>query len=533
VQQQTGGATPDLLVRWRAGDIGNRSMTDKSEATRLVFGARGGAAGWDYESAVLYSASNVTQRVNDGFAILTQVMPLLNSGQINFFGPQTPAGQAALDATEFRGQTLETKTSLTSLGGKATRDLAQWDAGTLALAVGAELRRETYELLPSQLLVQGDLTGYGGNFFPVDRARNVWAVFGELNVPLARSLELNLAVRHDDYQNVGSSTNPKVGLRWAPTRQLLLRTSYGKGFRAPSLLDLHAPATTGVTQPGLSDPLRCPTTGSPLDCATQFPITNGGNPDLKPEKSTNFTAGVVFEPVNNASVAIDYFNIEVKDLITTNIGQPTILADLAQYGHLVTRGAPSGGLPGPIIDIDQTNINLGRAELDGFDLDARAALPTAFGRFTFQLSGTYFNHYDTENPDGSFTSQVDTAANSATGGVIVRWRHYASVSWQRGSWTTTLAQRYQKRYYDMPSTLGAALDPNYTVPHVGSYTLYDVQGSYSGFKGLTLTLGVKNVLDKDPPYSNLGGQAAFQGGYDPTYADVRGRFFYGRAVYRW
>lgn len=532
VQQQTGGATPDLLVRWRAGDIGNRSMTDKSEATRLVLGARGLAAGWEYEGSLLYSASNVTQRVNDGFAILSQVMPLLNSGQINFFGPQTPQGQAALDATEFVGQTLETKTSLTSIGGKAARDLAQWDAGTLALAVGGELRRETYELLPSQLLVQGDLTGYGGNFFPVDRARNVWALFSELNVPLAQSLELNLAVRHDDYQNVGSSTNPKVGLRWSPTRQLLVRASAGRGFRAPSLLDLHAPATTGVSQPGLSDPERCPTTGSPLDCVTQFPITVGGNPDLKPEKSRNFTAGIVFEPANNVSIALDYFNIEVRDLITTNIPQQTIINDLAQYGYLVTRGAPGGGLPGPIININQTNINLGRAELDGFDVDARASLPTRFGRFGFQLSGTYFNHFDTENPDGSFSSVLDTAASSASGGVVVRWRHYASVSWTLGPWTTTLAQRYQKRYYDMPSTFGAFFDPDYTAPHVRSYTLYDLQASYTGFKGLTLTFGVRNVLDEDPPYSNLGGQAAFQGGYDPTYVDPRGRFFYGRAVYR-
>ncbi|MGH7176478.1 MAG: TonB-dependent receptor plug domain-containing protein, partial [Tepidisphaeraceae bacterium] len=350
VQAQTGGATPDLLVRWRAAAVGNRDTTDTADASRLVLGGRGTAASWDYESALLYSASNVTQRLNDGFVALTRIMPLLNSGTINFFGPQTAAGQAALDATKVTGDVLETETSLTSLNAKASRDLVQMASGPLAFATGAEVRRETYELTPSTFLIQGDLTGFGGNFFPVDRSRNVWAVFGELSVPIVRSVELNLAVRHDDYANVGSSTNPKVGLRWSPTRQVLVRAAAGKGFRAPSLLDLHAPRTTGVTPAGLSDPLRCPTTGSALDCATQFPITNGGNPALKPERSTNLSAGIVLEPVNNVSVAIDYFNIELRDTITNNVPSATILSDLTAYGSLVTRGTPAGGLPGPIID---------------------------------------------------------------------------------------------------------------------------------------------------------------------------------------
>ena len=100
VVSQTGGATPDLLIRWRSGDIGNRDFTDTSEATRFVFGARGTfLTNWDYIAAFLYSASDVKEETNNGYAQLTKIMPLLNSGQINFFGPQTPAGQAALDAT--------------------------------------------------------------------------------------------------------------------------------------------------------------------------------------------------------------------------------------------------------------------------------------------------------------------------------------------------------------------------------------------------------------------------------------------------
>jgi iron complex outermembrane receptor protein len=534
VQSLTGGATPDLLVRWRAAALGDRDTTDTSEATRLVFGARGLLGKWDYETALLYSASDVTQTVNDGFAYYSRILPVLNDPAVgvNFFGPNSPAAQAAIEATEFRGDALKTKTSLISLGGKASSDIAEMASGRLAAAVGGELRRENYELDPSVALQQGDLTGYGGNFAPVDRSRNVGALFAEVAVPVLRTLELNGAVRFDHYEAVGSSTNPKVGLRWQPLREVLVRASAGKGFRAPSLLDLHAPRTTGVSPPGLNDPLRCPTTGSSLDCATQFPVTFGGNPGLKPEKSRNLTAGIVLEPTTNVSLALDYFNIDLEDTISQGIPAATILSDLGRYGSLVRRGPPQGALPGPIVDIDQTNLTLGETKLAGVDVDLRMASPaTAYGRFSFGLNGTYLSKYDTQNPDGSFSSALDTANNS-TGGVIVRWRHYATVGWSGGNLSVTLAQSFQKKYNDLPGTFEDPSDPAFVPRKVGSYEIYHLHIVYTGIKNTTIGFGVKNLFDKDPPYTNAGGQTSFQAGYDPTYVDPRGRFTYARVTYR-
>ena len=536
VQQQTGGATPDLLIRWRASAVGDRDTTDTSEASRLVLGARGTFSGWDYQTALLYSASDVKQKVNDGFVRLTQIMPLLNSGQINFFGPQTPEGQAALDATKFFGEALKTETSLLSLSGTVSTQLGQLAGGPVGLAFGAEGRREDYKLDPALELQQGDLTGFGGNFIPVDRDRNVYAVFAEVAAPVLRSLELNAAIRYDHYEGVGSSTNPKVGIRYAPISQVLLRASAGQGFRAPSLLDLHAPRTTGVTPPGLNDPIRCPITGSSLDCVTQFPITNGGNTALQPEESRNITVGIVLEPTNNISLAFDYFNIKVEELISQGIPAATILSDPVRYASLITRGAPTTfmgmTIPGPIIDIDQTNINLGRAYVSGVDVDLRAATPvTEYGRFGFSLNGTYFSKFDVQNPDGSFSTALDTANNN-TGGVTVRWRHYATATWTFGPLALTFAQQFQKKYNDLPGTFEDPTDPAFVPRKVGSYEIYHLNGDYTGFKNLTLTLGVRNLFDKDPPYTNAGGQTSFQAGYDPLYADPRGRFLYGRVTYK-
>jgi iron complex outermembrane receptor protein len=535
VQGLTGGPTPNLLIRWRAALIGNRDLTDTSKATRLVTGLRGTAGTWDYEGALLYSSSQVTERVNDGFAVLSRTLPILNSGNVDFFGNGTSAAtRAQLDAAEFHGDTLKTKTSLTSAGGKASSDLATLPGGPLSLAVGGELRRETYKLDPAGVMVQGDLSGYGGNFVPVDKNRNVEAVFTEVNARVLQSLEVNGAVRFDHYGGVGSSTTPKIGLRYQPLKEVLLRGSAGKGFRAPSLLDLYAPPTTGVTPPGLSDPNRCvgANVGNPLDCQTQFPITNGGNTSLKPEKSTNLTAGILLEPTNNISMAFDYFWIQLKDTISNGVPAATILSDTVKYGSLITRGAPSGGLPGPIIDINQQNINLGRTDLSGWDVDLKFSTgATPYGRFTLAGNGTYLSKYDVQNPDGSFTPALDTANNN-TGGVIVRWRHYAALTWQAGAWSTTFSQQYQKGYTDLPGTFEDT-DPTLFIPRrVSAYEIYGLQTAWSGVKGLTITLGIRNLFDTPPPYTNAGGQTSFQAGYDPTYADPRGRFYYGRIQYK-
>jgi iron complex outermembrane receptor protein len=199
-----------------------------------------------------------------------------------------------------------------------------------------------------------------------------------------RTLEGNIAVRHDDYSDFGGTTNPKYSLRWQPSRNMLVRASYGSGFLAPSLFQLYQQNITGVTGAGSVDPLRCPITGDQLDCNGQFPVLNGGNPGLKPEESKQKSIGIVFEPAAGVSMSLDYFRLDLSETVTTGIAPASILADLAQFGNLVTR-APSDpatpNLPGLITQIDQRFINLGKVRISGLDASVQVALPpTAIGR---------------------------------------------------------------------------------------------------------------------------------------------------------
>jgi iron complex outermembrane receptor protein len=520
---------PPLTVFYRSHETGNRDTTDIAEAPRFVAGMRGLAAGWDWEAALLRSQSKVRQQVDDGFPANSLILPLLNSGRVNFFAPNTPAIVAELRATNFTGDAFTIDSKITSVTARASRDLMKLGGGNAGLALGTELRKEQYLFDANPTIQTGDISGYGGNFLNTERSRRVDALFAELNLPLMKGLEVNGAVRWDRYEGVGNSTTPKISLRWQPLPQVLLRAAAGKGFRAPSLQDLYLPNTTGVTTPGLSDPLRCPTTGSRTDCSTQFAIVNGGNPGLTPEKSTNKTLGLVLSPIPQLTVALDAFAIALTDTISNGVAPPVIFADLARYGGLIRRGPVDvayPNLPGPIIQIDQTNINQGETKVAGVDLDVKFIQPLAGGRITASLAGTYFSKYDTQNPDGTFSGGLDTT-NTATGGIVPRWKHYASIDYATGPWGFTLGQSWQKSYNDLPGTNAGA-----PARRVGAYELYDIQARYSGFKGLELRAGIRNLLDRDPPYSNAGGQTSFQGGYDPGYADPRGRYYYAGLTYK-
>jgi len=511
-----------INVRYRSVLTGNRDVRDTNDAWQVVAGVEGNWRNWDVSSAFFYNDTKTTEELLGGFPRLSLVVPLLNSGLVNFFG-DTPADVAAqVNATNFNGTAFTGKTKMYGADGKMSGDVWTLPAGPLSVAFGAEVRKEEITNDPNPALQTGDISGYGGAFEAIDKDRNVWAVFGEAVIPIVKGLEVDVAVRHDHYSDFGGTTNPKVTVRWQPNKQVLLRGSFGKGFLAPSLQQLFLPQRLGVTAPGTSDPVRCPVTNDNRDCLTQFNTTFGGNPSLEPEKSESWTAGMVWEPITGVTLVADWFNIIVKNLIVAGLPTETILGDPNLSG-LIVRGPvdPSfPNLPGPITTLIQTNINLGKVKIQGVDLELHMrGQPTSIGRFNFDINGTYFIRYDTQNLDGSYTGGISTVAGQAVTGVIPRWKHYATLTWLYGPWTASLSNLYQSAYTDNQTDLN---DEERTV---GVLTLWDTQVSYTGIKNLRLTLGVKNLFDKDPPLTNQ--QYTFQSGFDPSYYDARSRFLYG------
>ena len=581
IQGLTGGATPNVSVRYRPFFTGLRDITNTAENTRLVAGITGELAGWDVDANILLNESRVGERLNSGyFRIFTDstgpgIVPLLSSGRVNPFGPNSAAVEAEAFATNFIGDAYRVKTSLNAVQAKASREWGRLGGGPIGWAVGAEYRGEKFTLDSAEALGTGNISGYGGNFADTRVRRNVASAFAEASMPVSRDLQVDAAVRFDQYaksnnpnsaadgaavmrsfesvdgdrlpegvvtrvasESVGNAPSfgratGKLGLRFKATNAVTLRSTVSTGFRAPSLLDLFGPLQTGVSAV-INDPARCKgaNAGNPDDCATQFNVYNGGRSTLKPERSTNFTAGVVWTPDRETTLSIDYYAIDVRNLIST-LSASFMLANESAYRDRINRGRPTiPGLPGSIIAIDQRLENVGKVKVSGIDLDFSTRVQSALGRVNADLNITYIDKWRSQNPDGTFDSAINESSATITG-VIPRLKYTAAVGLTNGPWTGTLAYNWQNSYTDQCGNLlqdEFGLCPAGTLRKAGAYETWDVQLKYTGIRNLGLTFGIKNVFDRDPPYVN-GSGGAFQSGYDPTYVDPRGRFFYGTITY--
>jgi len=528
-----GDPTLPVEVDYRTIELGPRVNQGTAEQWRGVAGLQGVLAGWDYALVANATSNHEFDDLVSGYVSEAAFGPLLRSGVLNPFGYNSPAVVDALRATQFTGRDRDWRASDYGGAVKLSRDVYKLPGGPLALALGLEGRREHLEVTNADFIVAGDVMGTGGAPSLPDAHRTVWAVYGELSIPVFKSFEATAALRYDHYSDFGRTTNPKVSLRWQPARELLLRASWDTGFRVPTLSDLYQPwFYFGFTDP-YDDPLRCPVTGSPDDCQTQFLGRTGGNPLLQPEKSTQWGVGAVVELLPGLSLGADYFNVEIRNLIDFVLQAP-LFADWAFWEPTQVVRNPATpedialGIPGAVDYVIENPNNFGTLRTSGIDVDIRyRSGATQIGQFTLSLAGTYVIDYDRTGPYSNTFPAGAGARSTFTNGAIARWRHYATLDWTYGPWGATLANTMQSGYAE---TCNEGDTSGCATRRVGSYSIWDLQGRYTGAKDWTMMLGIRNLMDTVPPVSNLYGES-FHAGIDPVYADPRGRMFYGAIRY--
>ena len=148
--------------------------------------------------------------MNGGFPLFSVILPILNSGRVNLFGPNTPAITQEIRNANYNEQTFNSKLWGYGIDLKGSRDIYKLPAGMMALAVGVQAGREELTQNPNPLLQTGDVSGYGGNLQNISNSRTAWAVYGELAIPIVKTLEANVAVRYDHYSDFGNTTNPEA-----------------------------------------------------------------------------------------------------------------------------------------------------------------------------------------------------------------------------------------------------------------------------------------------------------------------------------
>ena len=508
-----------LTVRTRLVEAGLRTSELVSTGQRYVAGLMGTLGSWDYELALNHSVSKVSDRDHQGYLNEAMVMAGFADGTLNAFGPSNAAGLALYEKAQIRGEVRNAKGTMTALDFKASSVLAQLPAGELALALGGELRRERQDYRQSDALAQGLILGETsqGPDAAFGNSRRVAGLFAEVSAPLLKNLELQAAMRYEHYQRTGGALSPKLGLKYTPSKQLLLRASVGSGFRAPSMSDLYRPVTRG-TAATLVDPvcMAADPTNTVTDCSDTWTTYTHSNANLKPEKSRQFSLGAVFEPRQGLNLNLDYWNIEKRNLIST-LGVDVILANLDKYGSLVVRNAKN-----EIDHIDLIKENRGRQQISGLDLGVSlSGLKSGIGTFGLRLNGTLT--LKSKQQTGNGDPYVSNLGHFINDGVVQRWRHTFSTDWELGAWSATLSNTYLAGYTDQ--TIVGKPDRR-----VSAYSLWDLTGAWAVNSALTLRAGVKNLADTSPPFSQQAW--FFLSGYDPSYTDPRGRYAYVSVQYR-
>jgi outer membrane receptor protein involved in Fe transport len=454
---------------------------------------------------------------------------------------------------------------------------------SIKINAGSEYRSESSVATPDLSTQEGNAEGAGGPVPPVSGGYHVKEVFTEVGIPLidhkpmAESLGLEVGYRYSAY-SLGFNTNTyKFGGEWAPVNDFRVRASYSRAVRAPNISELFTPpavALDGATDPcagklganGLvpsgATRTQCALTGVSatqygsigLNSASQYNGLLGGNPNLQPEKSDTYTAGIVLTPrfIENFSMSFDYYNIKLQDSIGA-IGGDTIISNCIltanpAFCDTIHRD-PGGSLwkttAGFITD---TNVNLGSLTTRGVDAKLNYRMPMDnFGSLIFNLEGTKLMNLGKQPLNGGPAYDCAGYFGTTCGAPNAKWRHVFNTNWATPWSAFDLTARWRflsgadsEQISSNPQLAGSALP---LTQHIKPYSYLDLSADVSLYKIFKLQVGVNNVLDKDPPIiASSGGPfesdcptitpngSSCNGNTFPGTYDALGRFFFARVT---
>jgi iron complex outermembrane receptor protein len=479
-----------VILRHRFVEVGNTDRLVDANAVRLSTGLKGVWGSLDWEAGFLHN-QNETEVRNLNQIRLTPLTQGVINGTYNFFNPTA----GAIKPDDLRINTRDVADSSFQIADfKVSGDVAQLPAGAMGVAAGLEFRREDREARPDPNKVTGEVVGFGASV--ADGTRNVRSAFAEVNLPITATLESQVAMRLDRYSDYGGSNTPKLGVKWKVLPNVAFRSSWAKGFRAPSLTEISRSSVTAFA--AVTDPKRCIVGNEPAcNAAVAFLLENASR--LEPETSTSRHAGIVWDVTRNASLSFDAFDIRRKQEITT-LDADTILANEGAttgiFANRVVRGPVLPGEQfGPLQAIRTFFFNSGTTEIKGYDLDAlwRISLGEQ-GRLTARAAATYFKSIKGNAND------ADPVLEFAGFGAP-RTRATGSLIWDRGVWGASVTANFSGGYNvlrDPTLTCSAAIRQSQPDCFVNPSTTTDVALRWSGIRNLTLNLIARNVSNKKP-----------------------------------
>ncbi|CAE6879819.1 TonB-dependent receptor [Vibrio alginolyticus] len=523
--------TGEDIVDWRRRmvETGGRNRFFESDTARFVFALDGEFSnGWLWDTSFNWGKTKTTQiednvfmkdRVNNAIGASENGKCLDSAGdEIEGCVPMDLFGgisQEALDYMTFTRQDTgynQQRTFDVNVSG----DIFEYQMGTIAFAAGYQTRTEKGASQPDALVVLGNSSGNADS--PTSGQYTVDSFYGELLVPLlsevtlAEYLEAKVAVRSDDYSTFGQNTTWGYSMLYQPVETLMVRGNYNEVFRAPTVADLYG----GVYE---SYPTLTDTAGLDTSERAQFPVYYGANEDLKPEQGHSASVGFVYAPdfIDGFSTTVDYWQVELEDLI--DVIDPQLMLDKCalegQYCENIQRFDD-----GNIEYINARLTNVGKLETSGIDFNIRYAYDFDFATLRVNWENTYTLNYDIEKADGTVDEIAGTYNH--TYDTYSKWRSNLNLGLADDQWRTNWTARMIKGVdYSLAGedADGNAVFYDFNVPTV---VYHDVSAAYMFDNDITLSGGINNLFDKEPPLI-LDTIAA---NTDATTYDVTGRYFY-------
>jgi len=495
-----------------------------------------------------------------------------NCVPFDLFGGQGADGHGTLTPemlayTTFTEHDVSEQTLVDSVA-NLSGNLVKLPAGWLAAAVGVEHRQLSGFYEPDAIIAAGDNAGAVSR--PTSGQYSVNEAYLELRTPLldgmtgAQLLDVNAAGRVSDYSFLPPKFTGKLGARWKPIKDLVLRGSFGSGFRAPSIGELYG--SKAQFNPVLPDPCsdfnrsgvsaavrqRCidlgvPADGSYVQANQQIGVTTGGNRALAPETSTSINISLAYSPASlqdrpwadSVDLEVAYYDIRLDDAIaaldtTLQLDQCVINADDKACTGIMR--SPQGAISA----FNNVLQNIGGINVRGLDLTLSYRMPRkSFGRLRATSQSSYLLAYETKTPSATgfqTTDLVGTVSGTPTH-AFPRFKSNLTLSWLYKAFDITLITRYihsvTEKCPGLASFPGTCSNPNpddtKSTNKLGITVYNDIQAVWSPEfdRRLTVTAGVNNFLDRNPP-------ACFScslNGFEGTTYDVPGVFGYLSATY--
>ena len=502
----------------RMTDTGPREMSQVVDTVRLVLGVEGELDnGWTWDTAVNFGRNDSVDKTAN-LVNMGSVQDAIDEGTFNPLD-QTSWESGNMDQYTYTEQNTGGSESII-LSASLAGELFEMPAGYAGFAAGLETRTDKAWYTPDSLTSQG--LANDPKVEPTAGEYDVHEAFVELALPLlsdvafAEHVELSTAVRYFDYSTFGSDSTWKLGLTWKVNDELMLRGVASTAFRAPTVDELYggeSPSFEQIDHPMFQD---------------QAEVTVGGNENLTPEEADTLTMGVVYEPafLDGFSVTLDYFKTDITNAITAVDAQYVVDQCLDSDGNKINQG--SALCQSADIQVDQSGRvsfnnqlqNIGAENIAGYDLNFTYNFGAAGLDWKASLDTSILDKYEVEVAGVT----TDYAGLITSGiGSYAELKSNLTINVTGNDWSG----QYKARYISGMDSSSCLTDPTSCfAPEVGSVVYHDVSGSYNATETVTLTGGINNLFDKEPPYYSGNNDS----NTDPYTYDVMGRYFFVKAT---